>query len=61
MKVEYQIITFYNSKILNPNDKNIKIQGDLSDKINLASNSNSFYLKDTRENNFNGSLSVNDT
>ena len=43
MKVEYQIITFYNSKILNPNDKNIEIQGDLSDKINLASNSNSFY------------------
>ena len=61
MKVEYQIITFYNSKILNPNDKNIKIQGDLSDKINLASNSNSFYLKDTRENYFNCSLSVNDT
>ena len=46
---------------LNPNDKKIKIQADLSDKINLASNSNSFYLKDTRENNFNGSLSVNDT
>lgn len=61
MKVEYQIITFYNSKILNPNDKNIKIQGDLSDKINLASNSNSFYLKDTLENNFNCSLLVNDT
>ncbi len=61
MKVEYQIITFYNSKILNPNDKNIKIQGDLSDKINLASNSNSFCLKDTLENNFNCSLLVNGT
>ena len=61
MKVEYQIITFYNSKILNPNDKNIKIQGDLSDKINLASKSNNFYLTDTLGNNFNCSLAVNDT
>ena len=61
MKVEYQIITFYNSKILNPNDKNIKIQGDLSDKINLSSKSNNFYLNDTLGNNFNCSLAVNDT
>ena len=61
MKVEYQIITFYNSKILNPNDKNIKIQGDLSDKINLASNSNNFHLTDTLGNNLNCSLAVNDT
>jgi len=61
MKVEYQIITFYNSKILNPNDKNIKIQGDLSDKIILASKSNNFYLTDTLGNNFNCSLAVNDT
>ena len=61
MKVEYKIIMFYNSKILNPNDKIIKIQGNTSERITLKSNSNNFYLnylKDNKNNNINCSLGV---
>ena len=61
MKVEYKIIMFYNSKILNPNDKIIKIQGNTSEPITLKSNSNNFYLnylKDNKNNNINCSLGV---
>ena len=61
MKVEYKIIMFYNSKILNPNGKVIRIKGNTSEPITLKTDSNSFYLsylKDNKNNNINCSLGV---
>ena len=60
MKVEYEIITFYNSKILNPNDRTIRIKGDLSDTLNLIDNSNNLNLSDSSGNIINCSLSTED-
>ena len=65
MKVEYKVIMFYNSKVLNPIDKIIKINGNISEPITLAKTSNNYfnldYLKDNKENNINCSLGVQNT
>ena len=50
MKIESKIILFYNSTILNQYDKNIKIEGNLSQEIIMKNNSKNFKLNYYRNN-----------